>query len=89
MIPIQNGISETSIALRPVVKFYFKLDPKYNDTDFYIVAAHHWAPLLLSRNYKGSKENRPSCQFRNILTRLEAGSYNKCSMEEIFFFNNT
>jgi hypothetical protein len=81
MIPIQRGgISETSTALRSVVKFHFKLGPEFDDTDFY-VAAHHWAPLLISRNYKDSKGNRPSRQFKNLLTRSEAASYG-CSMEE-------
>jgi hypothetical protein len=81
MIPIQrDGISETSIALRSVVKFHFKLGPEYDNANFY-VAAHHWPPLLICRNYKGCKGNRPLRQFKNLLTRLEAGSYN-CSMEE-------
>jgi hypothetical protein len=81
MIPIQrDGISETSIALRSLVKFHFKLGPEYYDANFY-VAAHHWAPLLMSQNYKGYRGNRHSRQFKNLLTRLEAGSYN-CSMED-------
>ena len=80
MISIQPGGSETSIALRSVVKFHFKLGPEYDDTEFY-VAAHHWAPSLISRNYEGSKGNRPSRQFKTLLTKSEAGSYD-CSMEE-------
>jgi hypothetical protein len=80
MIRIQVGTSETSVVLRLAVRFHFKLGPEYDDTDFY-VAARHWAPSLISRNYEGSKGNRPSCQFKSLLTRLEAGSYD-CSMEE-------
>jgi hypothetical protein len=52
MIPIKPGVSETSIALRSSAKFYFKLGPEFDDADF-SVAAHHWAPLLISRNYEG------------------------------------
>jgi hypothetical protein len=80
MIRIHPGNSETSIALRSVVKFHFKLGPAYDDKDLY-VAAHHWAPLLIKRNYQGSKGNRPSRQFKTLLTRAEAVSYG-CSMEE-------
>jgi hypothetical protein len=81
MIPIKRGNnSETSIALRSVVKHHFKLGPEYDDTDFH-VAAHHWAPLLIRRNYEGSKGTRVSRQFKTLLTKLEAASY-CCSMEE-------
>jgi hypothetical protein len=80
MIPIKPGVSETSIALKSSIKFYFKLGPEYDDADFYL-AAHHWAPSLVSRNYEGSKGNRPSRHTKNLLTRLEAAMYG-CSMEE-------
>ena len=73
MIRITLGNSETCIALRSVVKFHFKLGPAYDDKN-YLVAAHHWAPSLIKRNYEGSKGNRPSCQFKTLLTRAEAGS---------------
>jgi hypothetical protein len=80
MIRIHPGNSETCIALRSVVKFHFKLGTAYDDSDFF-VAAHHWAPSLIKRNYEGSKGNRPSRQFKTLLTRAEAGSYD-CTMEE-------
>ncbi len=79
MIRIRPGISETIVALRSVVKLIFRLGPEYNDANIY-VAAHHWAPALISRNYIGSKKNRPSRQFKCLLTRAEAISYD-CSME--------
>jgi hypothetical protein len=79
MIRIRPGTSETIIALRSVVKLIFRLGPEYKDADIY-VAAHHWAPALISRNYIGSKKNRPSRQFKCLLTRAEAISYD-CSME--------
>jgi hypothetical protein len=72
--------SKTSIALRCVVKFHFQLGPENDDKEFY-VAAHHWASLLISRNFEGLKGNGASRQFKNLLTRSEAGSYD-CSMEE-------
>jgi hypothetical protein len=87
MIRIQLGTLETSVALRLAVKFHFKLGPEYDDTDFY-VAAHHWAPLLISRNYEGSKGNRPICQFKSLLTRLEAGSYDCLMAEKINTFES-
>jgi hypothetical protein len=74
MIPIKPGVSKTSIALRSVVKFHFKLGTEHDDADFYI-AAHHWMPSLISKNYKGSKGNRPSRQFKSLLTASEACSY--------------
>ncbi len=77
MIRIRPGISETIVALRSVVKLIFRLGPEYNDADIY-VAAHHWAPALISRNYIGSKKNRPSRQFKCLLTRSEAISYDCC-----------
>jgi hypothetical protein len=80
MIHITVGNTDTCIALRSVVKFHFKVCPSYDDKNFF-VAAHHWPPLLIKRNYKGSKGNRPSHQFKTLLTRAEAGSYD-CSMEE-------
>ncbi len=52
MICIQPSGSETSVALRSVVKFHLKLGPEDDDKLFY-VAAHHWAPSLISRNYEG------------------------------------
>jgi hypothetical protein len=79
-IRIQPGGSETSVALRSVVKFHFKLGQEHDDKVFY-VAAHHWAPSLIRRNYEGSKGNRASRQFKTLLTRSEAGSYD-CSIEE-------
>jgi hypothetical protein len=80
MISIKRASSETSIALRSVVKHHFKLGPEHDDTDFHI-AAHHWAPLLMRRNYEGSTGTRVSPQFRTLLTKLEATSC-CCSMEE-------
>ena len=74
MIHITVGNTDTCIALRSVVKFHFKLGTAYDDSDFF-VAAHHWAPSLIKRNYEGSKGNRPSRQFKTLLTRAEAGSY--------------
>jgi hypothetical protein len=79
MIPIKPGASDTSVALRSLVKFLFKLGPEYHNTDFF-VAAHHWPPALIERNYKGSKSNRPSRQFKTLLTRSEAASYD-CAMD--------
>jgi hypothetical protein len=79
MIPIKPGASDTTVALRSLVKFLFKLGPEYHNTDFY-VAAHHWPPALIERNYKGSKSNRPSRQFKTLLTRSEAASYD-CAMD--------
>ena len=59
MIPIKPGASNhSSVALRSIVKFVFKLGPEYNNTDFY-VAAHHWPPSLIERNYLGPLSNRP------------------------------
>jgi hypothetical protein len=81
MIPINHGSTDTSIALRSVVKHHFKLGSEYDDLEVIYVAAHHWAPLLISKNYKGSKGNRPSRQFKSLLTRSEAFSY-ECSMDE-------
>ena len=40
MIPIKPGASDTSVTLKSLVKFVFKLGPEYYDTDFY-VAPHH------------------------------------------------
>jgi hypothetical protein len=80
MIRITLGNSETCIALRSVVKHHFKLGPECDDKD-YLVAAYHWAPSLIKRNFAGSKGKRPLRQFKTLLTRAEAGSYN-CSMEE-------
>ena len=53
MIPIKPGASDHSVALRSIVKFIFKLGPEYDNTDFY-VAAHHWPPSLIERNYSDS-----------------------------------
>jgi hypothetical protein len=79
MIPIKPAASDTTVALRSLVKFLFKLGPEYHNTVFY-VAAHHWPPALIERNYKGSKSNRPSRQFKTLLTRSEAASYD-CAMD--------
>jgi hypothetical protein len=57
MICIQLGTFETSFVLRPVVKEHFKLNLGYDDTAFY-VAARHWAPSLMGKNYEGYKGNR-------------------------------
>jgi hypothetical protein len=84
MIPIKRGSggsSETIIALRSVVKFHFNLGSDYDDTQDIFVAAHHWAPSLVRKNYEGSKGNRPSRQFKSLLTTSEARSYD-CSMAE-------
>ena len=83
MISIQRGSTDTSIALREVVKFHFKLgSDQQDDSDVWFVAAHHWSPSLISKNYVGSTTGkRPSRQFKSLLTRSEARSY-KCSMEE-------
>jgi hypothetical protein len=79
MIPIKPGASDASVVLRSLVKFLFKLGPEYHNADFF-VAAHHWPPALIERNYKGSKSNRPSRQFKTLLTRSEAASYD-CAMD--------
>ena len=80
MIRIRPGTSETMIALnRSVVEFIFRLGPEYDDANIDI-AAYHWAPPLISRNYIGSKKNRPSRQFKCLLTRSKAISYD-CSMD--------
>jgi hypothetical protein len=81
MIPIQLGCTDNSIALRSVVKFHFKLGSDFDDSGVFFVAAHHWAPSLITKNYEGSRSNRPSRQFKTLLTRSEACSYD-CSMEE-------
>jgi hypothetical protein len=57
------------------------MGPEYDDTDFH-VAAHHWAPLLIRRNYEGSKGTRVSRQFKTLLTKLEATSCCCSIMEE-------
>ncbi len=54
MIPVKPGASDTSVALRSLVKFLFKLGPECHNIDFF-VAAHHWPPALIERNCKGSK----------------------------------
>ena len=56
------------------MQLHFKLGPEYKNEDFY-VAAHHWAPSLIARNYDGSKANRPSRQFKTLLSRSEAQSH--------------
>jgi hypothetical protein len=79
MIPIKHGASsDANVALRSLVKFLFKLGPEHDNADFH-VAAHHWPPALIERNYKGSKDRAPR-QFKTLLTRLEAASYN-CAMD--------
>jgi hypothetical protein len=62
---VQPGGSETSVALRSVVKFHLKLGPEHDDKVF-CVAAHHWVPSLTSRNYEGSKGNRASRRSRHF-----------------------
>ena len=81
MIPIQLGSSVTSIALRSVVKFHFQHGSDFDEAEVFFLAAHHWAPSLIAKNYEGSTGNRASRQFRTLLTRSEALSYD-CSMEE-------
>jgi hypothetical protein len=81
MIPIKRGSNHSSVALRLAVKFHFKLGSRYDDKMELFVAAHHWAPALIRKNYEGSKGNRPSRQFKNLLTRCEAQSYD-CSMAD-------
>jgi hypothetical protein len=79
MIPIKPGASDASVALRSLVKFLSKLGPEHHNADF-CVAAHHWPPALTERNNKGSKSNRPSRQFKTLLTRSEAASHD-CAVD--------
>jgi hypothetical protein len=82
MIPIKCGSNHTSVALRSAVKLHFKLGSRYDDKMELFIAAHHCAPSLISKNYEGSKGNRPSRQFKNLLTRSEAQSYNCSAMTD-------
>ena len=87
MIPIKPGISAASTALRLAVRFHFKLSPEYKNEDFY-VAAHHWAPSLITKNHDGSKENRPSRQFKTLLSRSKARSHAWSMGETINYFES-
>ena len=70
--------TDQNIALRSAVNKIFKPGPEYDNKDF-CVAAHHWAPSLIQKNFKGSS-GRPSHQFDQLLTLSEARSYD-CSMD--------
>jgi hypothetical protein len=87
MIPIKSGASELSISLRSAVKLHFKLGSEDDGLDFY-VAAHHWTPSLISKSYEGSKGNRPSRQFKILLTPSEARSYDWSMSENINNFES-
>ena len=88
MISIQRGSTDTSIALREVVKFHFKLGSDQDDSDVWYVAAHHWSPSLISKNYEGSKGNRCSRQFKSLLTRYEACSHDFSMGEHVNNFQS-
>lgn len=75
MISIQRGSTDTSIALPEVVKFHFKLGSDQDDSDVWFVAAHHWSPSLISKNFEGSKGNRALRQFKSLLIRSETCSH--------------
>jgi hypothetical protein len=87
MIPIKSGASDLSISLRSAVKLHFKLGPEDDGLDFY-VAAHHWTPSLISKNYEGSKGNRPSRQFKTLLTLSEARSHDWSMSETVNNFES-
>jgi hypothetical protein len=72
MIPIKSGASESSISLRSAVKLHSKLAPEDDKLVDFCVAAHHWTPSLISKNYEGSKGNRPPRQFKILFTPSEA-----------------
>jgi hypothetical protein len=81
MIPIKSGASELSISLRSAVKLHFKLGSEDDGLDF-CVTAHHGTPSLISKNYEGSKGNKPSRQFKilasirgSILRLVDVGKY--------------
>jgi hypothetical protein len=88
MIPIISSlVLELSISLRSTVKLHFKLGSEDDGLDF-CVAAHHWTPSLISKNYEGSKGNRPSRQFKILLIPSEARSYDWSMSENINNFES-
>ncbi len=50
MIPVKPGASDTSVALRSLVKFVFKLVPEHDNTDFHVAAHSCWPPSLTDRH---------------------------------------
>jgi hypothetical protein len=43
-----RGIRERKIGNPAVVKFHFKMGSEFDEKQDFFVAAHHWAPSLIS-----------------------------------------